>query len=97
MRRKRRNHSSDFKAKVALEALKGSKTTAELSQQFDVHSAQIGAWKKTVQEGLGSLFEGADRPEAEQHEREIEQLRAKIGELTMELDWLKKKSSKLSL
>ena len=97
MRRKRRNHSAEFKAKVGLEALKGAKTTAELARQFEVHSAQISTWKKTLQAGLPSLFESSAGADVGDHEREIEQLRAKIGELTMELDWLKKKSANLSL
>ena len=97
MRRKRRNHSAEFKAKVALEALKGSKTTAQLARQFEVHSVQISTWKKIIQSGLPSLFESSAKNDSSDHEREIEQLRAKIGELTMELDWLKKKSANLSL
>ncbi len=97
MRKKRRNHSPEFKAKVGLEALKGSKTTAELARQFEIHAAQVSAWKKTVQNKLPELFDAAENSESKDREREIEQLRAKIGELTMELDWLKKKSADLSL
>jgi transposase-like protein len=97
MKRKRRNHSPEFKAKVGLEALKGSKTTAELARQFEVHAVQICTWKKVVQAGLPGLFEHGGGSDPTGHEAEIERLRAKIGELTMELDWLKKKSAKLSL
>ena len=97
MRKKRRNHSPEFKARVGLEALKGEQTTAELARRFEVHASQIAVWKRTVKEGLSGLFETPGGADAQQHEEEIARLQAKIGELTMELDWLKKKSSQLSL
>ena len=88
-RRKRRNHSSAFKAKVALEALKGEKTLAELSEQFDVHPNQIQDWKKRLAEGAEDVF-GGNAVEAQHTEREIEKLHAKVGQLTMENDFLSK-------
>ena len=97
MRKKRRNHSSEFKAKVGLEALKCQQTTAELARRYEVHTTQIGAWKSTIKTGLPGLFETPNSGEAQLHEEELQALRAKIGELTMELDWLKKKSANLSL
>jgi transposase len=97
MKKKRRNHSSAFKAKVGLEALKGQQTAAEVARKFEVHVTQVGAWKATIKSGLSGLFESPGSDEAREREAEIEQLRAKIGELTMELDWLKKKSTKWSL
>jgi transposase-like protein len=70
MRRKRRNHSPEFKAKVGLEALKGSKTTAELARQFEVHPVQICTWKKAIQSGLPGLFESGGTEDASGHEAE---------------------------
>lgn len=88
-RRKRRNHSSAFKAKVALAALKGERTLAELSEQYDVHPNQIQEWKKRLIEGAENVF-GGNAVEAQQTERELEKLHAKIGQLTMEKDFLSK-------
>lgn len=88
-RRKRRNHSSAFKAKVALAAVKGEKTLAELAEQFDVHPNQIQEWKKRLVEGAENVF-GGNAIEAEHTEREIEKLHAKVGQLTMENDFLSK-------
>ena len=85
-------YSAEFKAKVGLEALKGSRTINELAQLYGVHPVQVGQWKKTIQEQAGQLFgaKRGPRPVAE-HERP-ERLYGEIGRLKMELDWLKKKS-----
>ncbi len=88
-RRKRRNHSSAFKAKVALSALKGEHTLAELSEQFDVHPNQIQEWKKRLVDGAQDVF-GGNAVEAEHNVRESEKLHTKIGQLTMENDFLSK-------
>ena len=88
-RRKRRNHSSAFKAKVALAALKGEKTLSELAEQFDVHPNQIQDWKNRLVEGAENVF-GGNAVEAQHTEREIEKLHAKVGQLTMENDFLSK-------
>ena len=82
-RRKRRNHSSAFKAKVALSALKGERTLAELAEQFDVHPNQIQDWKKRLVEGAEDVF-GGNAVEAQHNEKEVEKLHAKIGQLAME-------------
>ncbi len=87
MKRKRRNHSPDFKAKVALEAAREEKTIAELSREYGVHANQITAWKRQLLEGASGLF----TPAAERNregEAESKELLAKIGELTMERDFL---------
>ena len=85
-KRKRRNHTSAFKAKVAVAALKGERTLAE---QYDVHPNQIQDWKKRLVEGAEDVF-GGHVVEAEHKEREVEKLHAKIGQLAMENDFLAK-------
>ncbi len=88
-RRNRRNHSSAFKAKVALAAVKGERTLAELTEQFDVHPNQIQDWKKRLVEGAEDVF-GGNAVEAQHNEKEVEKLHAKIGQLAMENDFLSK-------
>ena len=88
-RRKRRNHSSAFKAKVALAALKGERTLAELAEQFDVHPNQIQDWKGRLVEGAENVF-GGQAVAAQHNEQEVEKLHAKIGQLAMENDFLSK-------
>jgi transposase len=85
-RRPRRNHTSAFKAKVALAALKGDKTLSELSEQFDVHPNQITDWKARLQEGAADVF-GEDKAE-QQVKVDVTRMQAKIGELTLENDFL---------
>lgn len=87
-RRVRRTHSPAFKAKVALAAIKGEKTLAELAQQFDVHPNQITAWKAQLSEGAAEVFgAGAGKPEVAPAV-DLKTLHAKIGELTLENDFL---------
>ena len=88
-KRKRRNHTSAFKAKVAVAALKGERTLAELAEQYDVHPNQIQDWKTRLVEGAEDVF-GGHAVEAEHNEREVEKLHAKIGQLAMENDFLAK-------
>jgi len=85
-RRSRRNHSSEFKAKVALEAIKGEQTLTELAERFQVHPNQIVQWKKQLLEKAGTAFEKDDVSSSQ--EPDIEELHAKIGRLTMENDFL---------
>lgn len=89
MRRPRRNHSPAFKAKVALAALRGDKTLAELAEQFDIHANQITQWKAQLLERAADTFATpADR--AAQHGPSLQDLQAKIGQLTMENDFLER-------
>ena len=85
-RRPRRNHSPSFKAKVALEALKGEQTTIEIAERFDVHPNQITKWKRQLLENAAAAFGEIDMGTKEGPS--IAELHAKIGELTMENDFL---------
>jgi transposase-like protein len=89
MKRKRRNHLPGFKARVALAAIKGDKTLAELSEQFDVHQNQIQDWKKQLLEQADSVF-GSSQERKNMDEAHLKELHAKIGELTLENDFLAK-------
>ena len=86
-KRTRRNHSAAFKAKVALAAVKGEKTLTELSQQFDVHVNQVTTWKGQLLDGVAGVF-GADAAKPEAASADLKTLHAKIGELTLENDFL---------
>jgi len=94
-RRKRRNHSPTFKAQVALAALKGDKTLAELAQQFDIHPNQITDWRGQLLERAAHVFgDGAGKAEAEP---DLQVLHAKIGQLTLENDFLESALTKAGL
>ena len=96
-RRPRRNHTPGFKAKVALAAMKGDKTLAELAQLFDVHPNQVTQWRSQVLEGAAGLF-GADRGETKAAPSvDLKALHAKIGELTLENDFLEGALTKAGL
>ena len=95
-RRPRRNHSPAFKAKVALSALKGEKTMSELATQFDVHPNQIKQWKDQLLDGVTDVFD--DRPKASKEpEIDVKSLHAKIGQLTLENDFLGEALAKAGL
>ena len=87
-RRPRRNHTAAFKAKVALAALKGEKTLLELAQQFDVHANQITQWKSQLLEGASGVFGGDAKAEPAEAAVDVKTLHAKIGQLTLENDFL---------
>jgi transposase-like protein len=91
MMSKRKNHSPAFKAKVALEALKGERTVAELSSQFGVHPTLINGWKRALLDGASGVFERGTPKSAEVDKTQIKELHAKIGELTVSNDFLSKK------
>ena len=90
MGKKRVRHSAEFKAKVALEALKGLKTANELAGQYQVHPTQISQWKRQVQGGARELFAGARGKGAQESEAVQAKLFEEVGRLKMELDWIKK-------
>ena len=87
-RRTRRNHSPAFKAKVALAAVKGEKTLAELAQLHDLHPTQITAWKSQLVEGAAGLFGAGSSGKPLEPEIDLKTLHAKIGELALENDFL---------
>jgi len=86
----RRRFTADFKAKVALEALRGDKTIQEVASRHKVHPNQVSTWKRQAMDGLGEVFSnGADKARVG-HEDEVHDLHAKIGQLTVERDFLAK-------
>jgi transposase len=90
--KKRTLMTSTQKAKVALEAVKGSKTVNEIAQEYSVHPTQVGLWKKALLENASQLFDVKRGPKTLDPQSNPERLYAKIGQLNMELEWLKKKS-----
>jgi len=96
-RRPRRNHTPAFKAKVALAAVKGEKTLAELAQQFDVHSNQITTWKAQLLDGAAGVFGSEPRAASTAPAVDVRTLHAKIGELTLTNDFLSGALSKAGL
>ena len=87
MKRSRRNHSPAFKAKIALQAIRGDKTLAELASQHQVHPTQITTWKQQLLEHAAEVFDNA-HSHAQDAEQRVRELHAKIGELTMDRDFL---------
>lgn len=87
-RRVRRNHSPAFKAKVALAAIKDAKTLADLAQQFDVHPNQITQWRSQLLDGAVGVFGSEAKSEPAAPVIDVKTLHAKIGELTLETDFL---------
>jgi transposase len=96
-RRPRRNHTAAFKAKVALAAIKGEKTLSELAEQFDVHANQITQWKGQLLEGATGVFGGEAKAESATAAVDLKTLHAKIGELTLENDFLEGALTKAGL
>jgi putative transposase len=91
----RRQHDAAFKAKVALEAVKGEKTIAQISSEFSIHPNQIRQWRRHLLEVLPDLFSDR-RKKADRDRNELEdELYRQIGQLKVELEWLKKKSQQL--
>ena len=96
MKAKRKRYNGAFKARVGLEAILGVKTIAQIAREYQVHPVQVSQWKTVIRERLPELFETGDQATRDS-EAVIAQLHAKIGELTVDLDWLKKKSRQLGL
>lgn len=88
--KKRKNYSDNLKARVALDAIKGQKTSNELASEYGIHPNQIGQWKKKLIDGSSEIFSRGKNREAESHEAERDRLYQQIGKLQVEVDWLKK-------
>ena len=95
MSHKRRQHSGEFKARVALAAIRGEKTVNELASEYGVHPAQISQWKRVVQEEVPRLLSSHRERRAKEEETLNATLYQQIGQLKVEVDWLKKKAGLL--
>lgn len=93
---KRKRYTGAFKAKVGLEALQGVKTVGQIAREYQVHPVQVTQWKGVIRDRLPELFEPRRAEDGDSQEM-IAQLHEKIGQLTVEADWLKKKSELLGL
>ena len=91
---KRKRYSAEFKAKVAMEALRGERTLSQLATKHGVHQTMIGDWKRRAMEGLMSVFSGKAEAREGIREEELEKLHAKIGQLVVERDFLAKASGR---
>lgn len=87
----RKSFSKEFKAKVAMEALKGELTMAQIASKYGVHSNQVQQWKKALKENMGDIFTQNKKKQEKQQKQVIEDLYKSIGKLQVENDWLKKK------
>lgn len=93
---KRKRHTGAFKAKVGLEALMGIKTVGQIAREYQIHPVQVTQWKGVVRDRLPELFESARAADQDSQEL-VAQLHEKIGQLSVEVDWLKKKCRQLGL
>jgi transposase-like protein len=89
---RRKSFTAEFKTKLALEAIKGHRTVAEIASEYGVHPHQITQWKKHVMDGLPDILSDRRRKRNADQEHLVAQLYQQIGQLKVELDWLKKKS-----
>ena len=91
----RKKHSKELKARIALDAIKGQKTMSELTSEYGVHANQISRWKKQSLDAAPDVFTQGKDKEAEKQEVEQDRLYKKVGQLQIEVDWLKKKTGYL--
>lgn len=94
MKKTRKRYSAEFKAKVAMEAIRGELTLAELAAKHGIHHTMIGGWKRRAMDGMASLFDGGEQASKAEAEAAIEKLHAKIGQLLVERDFLAKASGR---
>lgn len=95
MVKRKRSHSAAFKAKVAIEAIRGVMSPAEMASRFEIHPTQIARWRKQALAALPEAFIGNSKARPDGDKQREEELFAEIGRLKMELDWVKKKSALL--
>lgn len=94
MSRKRRQHGSDFKAQVALAAIREQQTIQELAKRFAIHTSQIQEWKRRLVERAGEIFESSQEKAAARDEPSLAELYEEIGRLKVQLEWIKKKAAR---
>lgn len=97
MKKQRRKHTAEFKARVALEATKGLNTINEIAAKYEVHPVQVGSWKKELLERIPEVFERRNAAKDPDIEQERARLERKVGQLSMEVDWLEKKCVQLGI
>ena len=98
MKAKRKRHEPEFKARVAIEALKNMKTIQQIAKEYDIHPVQVSDWKKKMLDGAADVFSAAKKKtKKEDIEAQTEKLHAKIGKQAVEIDFLVKKSKQLGL
>jgi transposase len=98
MKGKRKRYEPEFKARVALEAIKGVKTIQQIAREYDIHPVQVSDWKRIMLSGAAEVFErGSSANTQADLEKEKEQLHATIGKLTVSVDFLKKKCKQLGM
>lgn len=96
MRKTRKSFTEAFKAKVALEAIKGEKSLAEIASHYEIHPNQVTQWKKRIEEAIPQLFSRRGDRHLQERDELIDELYRQIGQLKVELDWGKKKSRGIS-
>lgn len=97
MKKQRRKHTAEFKARVAIESIQGLKTVSEIAKEYEVHPVMVGTWKKEMLERLPELFQAQNAKKDLTADKEKEELHRKVGQLTMEVDFLEKKCRQLGI
>ncbi len=97
MKKQRRKHSAEFKARVAFEAIQGLKTQSEIAKEFEIHPIMVGKWKNELLHRMPELFESKSTRKKEIGDKDKEHLQRKVGQLTMEVDFLEKKCKQLGI
>ena len=97
MKKQRRKYTAEFKARIALEAIRGLDTLNEIAAKYEVHPVQVGNWKKELLDRVPELFERKNAAKNKEEELERAQLERKVGQLSMEVDWLEKKCVQLGI
>jgi transposase len=97
MKKQRRKHAAEFKARVALEAIRGLKTVSEIAAEYEIHPVMVSNWKKELLANVPVLFDDKKAKTDKEIDRETEQLQRKIGQLTMEVEFLEKKCKQLGI
>lgn len=97
MKQQRRKHTPEFKARVAFEAIQGLKTQSEIAKEYEIHPIMVGKWKNELIQRMPELFASKSDKKKQNSEHEKESLQRKVGQLTMEVDFLEKKCRQLGI